>query len=382
MAERRLNELITTERSDQSAVLPEDDEIHFAAEVETDFTEKSWKILIVDDEVEVHRVTQLALRDFTFEARQLSFISAYSAEEAKRLIRDHPDTAILFLDVVMESESAGLDLVKYIREDLDNQLVRLILRTGQPGQAPEDVVAMNYGIDDYKTKTELTSQKLAIAVVTALRAFSTLQKMLEASRQLELALVQLQQTEAQERQRTQQIEQSLQTLQQRDRIENLSQLISEVTQDLIQTSQQADTSYTMSMITRIARILLRVTDEHSAKLGISQNKLATLLYLSSEPEQCAGPSALAKHCDISRAAMTGLLDSLEQEGYVERDSHPSDRRALQVRLTDKGQVFLAAVMTQDDPAVGLKARLDQNDRTRLVELAMRVVRLLEESPKD
>jgi DNA-binding MarR family transcriptional regulator len=370
---RRLNDLEPVAMAGH-----DDDEICFAAEVETNPTEKSWKILIVDDEVEVHTVTQLALRDFTFEDRHLSFMSAYSAQDAKQLMRDHPDTAIIFLDVVMESETAGLELVKYIRDDLDNQLVRLILRTGQPGQAPEDVVAMNYGIDDYKTKTELTSQKLAITVVTALRAFSTLQTMIETSRRLELALTQYQQTEAQEREKNQQIEQSLQMLQQRDRIENLSQLITEVTQDLIQVSQQADTSYTMSMITRIARILLRITDEHSARLGISQNKLATLLYLSSEPEQCASPSTLAKHCDISRAAMTGLLDGLEQEGYVERDSHPSDRRALQVRLTSKGQKFLAGVTAQDDQTAGLKARLDQGDRTKLIELAMRVVQLLEE----
>ena len=81
-------------------------------------------------------------------------------QEAKQLIQAHPDTAVILLDVVMEAEDAGLQVVKYIREELGNQLVRIILRTGQPGQAPENFVVVNYGIDDYKTKTELTSQRL------------------------------------------------------------------------------------------------------------------------------------------------------------------------------------------------------------------------------
>lgn len=156
-----------------------DDEICFAEETETNAPEKSWKILIVDDDDEVHTVTRLALSDFTFEYRSLVFLSAYSAQEAKHLIQAHSDIAIVLLDVVMESENAGLNLVKFIREDLKNSLVRIILRTGQPGQAPESHVATHYSIDDYKTKTELTAQKLSTTVITALRAFSTLARMLD-----------------------------------------------------------------------------------------------------------------------------------------------------------------------------------------------------------
>lgn len=144
----------------------------------------SWKILVVDDEVEIHNITKLVLNDFTFDGKPLTFISAYSGEEAKGLIEKHPDTALILLDVVMETDDAGLEVVKYIRDVLGNLLVRIILRTGQPGQAPEDVVIINYDINDYKTKTELTTRKLFTAIVSALRAFRALTRLEESRKQL------------------------------------------------------------------------------------------------------------------------------------------------------------------------------------------------------
>jgi two-component system sensor histidine kinase ChiS len=147
-------------------------------------TGDSWKILVVDDEPEIHNVTKLVLNDFIFEGKALTFISAYSGEEAKALIEKHPDTALILLDVVMETDDAGLEAVKYIRDVLGNLLVRIILRTGQPGQAPEDVVIIHYDINDYKTKTELTTRKLFTAIVSALRAFRALTRLEESRREL------------------------------------------------------------------------------------------------------------------------------------------------------------------------------------------------------
>ncbi|MFS1704782.1 response regulator, partial [Alteromonas sp. AMM-1] len=119
-----------------------------------------WKVLIVDDEPEVHAVTRLALNDFTLNGRALTFLSAYDGEEARRMFREHNDIAVVLLDVVMESDDAGLRVADYIRNDLENHFTRIILRTGQPGQAPEKDVIINYDINDYKSKTELTAQKL------------------------------------------------------------------------------------------------------------------------------------------------------------------------------------------------------------------------------
>lgn len=130
-----------------------------------------WKILIVDDEPEVHAVTKLALSDFSFLGRGLEFHSAYSGSEARELATQHPDAAIILLDVVMESDDAGLHVAKYIRDELGNRFTRIILRTGQPGQAPERTVIVNYDINDYKSKTELTAQKLFTAVMSSLRSY-------------------------------------------------------------------------------------------------------------------------------------------------------------------------------------------------------------------
>jgi len=133
-----------------------------------------WKLLIVDDEEEVHSITRMVLEGFEFERGRLEFLSAYSAEEGRKMLASIPDVAVILLDVVMETPHAGLDLARYVRQELDNQLVRIILRTGQPGQAPERQVIVDYDINDYKNKSELTAQKLFTAVTTGIRSFRDL----------------------------------------------------------------------------------------------------------------------------------------------------------------------------------------------------------------
>ncbi|MCW8108823.1 DUF3369 domain-containing protein [Alteromonas ponticola] len=130
-----------------------------------------WKVLVVDDEPEVHAVTKLALSDFILNGKRLKFISAYSGAEAKKLFREHDDIAVVLLDVVMETDEAGLEVTQFVRDELDNHFTRIILRTGQPGQAPEKHVIINYDINDYKSKTELTAQKLFTVIIAALRSY-------------------------------------------------------------------------------------------------------------------------------------------------------------------------------------------------------------------
>ena len=159
-----------------------DDELLFAEEsVETGKeNQERWKILIADDEEEVHAVTRMVLDNFSFEGRNVELLHAYSGSETKKLLQEHPDTAVLLLDVVMEEETTGLEVVKYIRNEVKNNFVRIILRTGQPGQAPERQIAMEYDINDYKEKTELTAQKLLTTITRLLRAYRDM-RMLEKS---------------------------------------------------------------------------------------------------------------------------------------------------------------------------------------------------------
>lgn len=132
---------------------------------------KSWKILIVDDDEQIHLMTSLVLKDTVFQEQPIELISAYSADEAKSILQRDQDIALILMDVVMETEQAGLELVKYIRNELKNLKVRIILRTGQPGSAPEKKIIIEYDINDYKEKTELTFQKLFTTVISSLRTY-------------------------------------------------------------------------------------------------------------------------------------------------------------------------------------------------------------------
>jgi response regulator RpfG family c-di-GMP phosphodiesterase len=133
-----------------------------------------WQVLIVDDEPDVHAITELALEDLVFDEKRIEFGHAYSAMEAKQYLELHPDTVLVLLDVVMESDNAGLELVDVIRNEYKNPLIRIILRTGQPGHAPEREVILRYDINDYREKADLSSLKLFSSVVSALRGYRDL----------------------------------------------------------------------------------------------------------------------------------------------------------------------------------------------------------------
>lgn len=141
----------------------------------------TWPLAIVDDDPEVHSVTELALSDFRFGGRGLTFLHAYSGEEAQAMLRAHPEVALVLLDVVMETERAGLKVVEFVRNELKNHFIRIILRTGEPGQAPELDVITRYDINDYKNKTELTRTRLFTTVYTGLTTYRDLVA-LEANR--------------------------------------------------------------------------------------------------------------------------------------------------------------------------------------------------------
>jgi len=133
-----------------------------------------WKILIVDDEHDIHAAIKLALGGFVFENRKISFLDAYSGEEAKQILHENSDIALILLDVVMETSHAGLDFVGYIRNELKNHFIRVVLWTGQPGQAPKKDVILQYEINDYKTKTDLTDDTIFTTVLASIRSYNAI----------------------------------------------------------------------------------------------------------------------------------------------------------------------------------------------------------------
>lgn len=143
--------------------------------------EACWTLLIVDDDEDVHHATEFALGDLRVIGRPLEFLHAFSADEAIRILEQRRDVAVVLLDVVMEGEDAGLKAVEYIRNELRLRALRIILRTGQPGYAPELEAIANFDINDYKTKTELTRSKLFTTITAAIRSFEQIRR-LETSR--------------------------------------------------------------------------------------------------------------------------------------------------------------------------------------------------------
>jgi len=144
-------------------------------------TTDRWTVLVVDDEPDVREITKIVLQDLEFDGRGVEFIEAGSAREGREILAGRTDVALMIIDVVMETEHAGLELVRHVREQLKNRLSRIVLRTGHPGQAPEREVIRTYDINDYKEKTELTAHKLETTVLVALRGYRDLM-MIEAAR--------------------------------------------------------------------------------------------------------------------------------------------------------------------------------------------------------
>ena len=147
----------------------------------TAITEPAWRVLLVDDEPDVHTATQLAMKNTVIEGRALHFTQAYSAAQAQEILQKSAPFAVAMIDVVMESDNAGLQLVRFIRETLKNCAIRIILRTGQPGYAPEMETIHDYDINDYRTKTDLTQTRLFTSLTMAIRAYAQIQQ-IEANR--------------------------------------------------------------------------------------------------------------------------------------------------------------------------------------------------------
>ena len=145
-----------------------------------------WRVMIIDDDIDVHSATTFALDNVEMQHRSLQFLHAYSAIEARKLLKKEEDIAVILLDVVMEQDDAGLQLVRYIREECGMNEVRIILRTGQPGYAPEIDAIRDYDINDYKTKSELTRIKLFTTVTAAIRSYEQIRAINASRRGLDL----------------------------------------------------------------------------------------------------------------------------------------------------------------------------------------------------
>lgn len=152
-------------------------ELKFAKDLnENKITDEPWIVLVADDEGTVHLVTEMVLKNFRFNDKSVKMLSAYSGQQTIDMLKDEPKIAVILLDVVMENINAGLDVVNIIRNTLHNHEVRIILRTGQSGTATVSDIIKQYDINGYKSKENLTADKLHDTVLLALRSYHDIQR--------------------------------------------------------------------------------------------------------------------------------------------------------------------------------------------------------------
>lgn len=181
-----------------------------------------WKVLVADDDPDVHAATQFALNGLTLLDRSVQLLKAQSAHDARALFLAEPDIALALVDIVMESEKAGLDLVRWVRGAHGNAKTRIVMRTGQAANLPEDTVVKEYEIDDFREKSEMTSQKLRTLVLSKLRAYNDL-CIIDAQRQaLQLAV----------EDRTRQLVSAQEKLMQSDKLASIGQLAAGVAHEI------------------------------------------------------------------------------------------------------------------------------------------------------
>ncbi len=139
--------------------------------------EKEIPVLLVDDDPDVLAVSKLAMRNFEVFGLPITTYAAASKAEAIELLQSRfalraqvgAKLNVAFVDVVMETDTAGLELCDYIRNEMGNKFTQLYVRTGQPGIAPERSVIDKYDINGYFSKAEATEDKLYTLVKSGVR---------------------------------------------------------------------------------------------------------------------------------------------------------------------------------------------------------------------
>ncbi len=307
-----------------------------------------WKIMIIDDEPDVHDITTTVLGDFTFDNRGIAFLNAYSSSQAVDLLEKNPDTALLLVDVVMETESAGLDLVHHVRETMENNLVQIAIRTGQPGQAPESDVVSRYQIDTYNAKTDMTAQKLISLVTIALRTY-------RLSNSLELELAKRRTAEIQLQQLNQELEK---------RVEERTLALEESNRRIRIMAQKAEQANLAK-----SEFLANMSHEIRTPMNGIMGMASILLQEDLTPLQKEYTEVISSSADALLAIINDILDfskieagemQLEKRRFSPSQTLKSIKSLLKVKADEKG-LSLTTRISEDVPGhlVGDEGRIRQ-----------------------
>ncbi len=127
---------------------------------------------------------------------------------------------------------------------------------------------------------------------------------------------------------------------------------------------------------RASEEVMRVMNAHFAAHNITQGRFLVMMLLLEKQGGCprpTTPAGLADHASVSRATITGLLDTLERDGFVSRQPDPTDRRQMSVHLTPKGQEFMHDFLPAHFRLITqLMGNLSENEQQTLSRLLTKV----------
>jgi len=301
-----------------------------------DLSLNPWKIMIIDDDPFVHDITTRVLENFIFDNRGLVFLNAYSSRQALELLGKNQDTALLLVDVVMETDNAGLDLVHHVRTIMNNHLIQIAIRTGQPGQAPESQVVSHYQVDTYNSKTEMTAQKLISLVTISLRTYrlsKSLDRELEKRKKAEINL-------------------QLLNLELEKRVEKRTQELEESNKKLISMAQKAQKA-TQAKSEFLANMSHEIRTPMNAIVGMA----AMLLDEHLSPTQQQYTEIISSSAEALLSIINDILDfSKIEAGELKLENQPfspaqtlESIKALMKVKTDKKGLILTTHIRNDIP---------------------------------
>lgn len=130
--------------------------------------------------------------------------------------------------------------------------------------------------------------------------------------------------------------------------------------------------------------LLRTSDEafnvlteHLHQAGLSQGRFTVMMLLLDKATGCSrvsAPAELADKAGVTRATMTGLIDTLERDGMVSREPDPDDRRMMAVKLTPKGESVIRDYLPGHFKRTAFLVQpLTENERRTLVRLLAKIM---------
>lgn len=134
---------------------------------------------------------------------------------------------------------------------------------------------------------------------------------------------------------------------------------------------------TCAELMRTGSDLLAAFESVSGQYGLSQGRLLVLIVMNRTPHEALNPSFLAEKLRVTRATITGLLDGLEKENFIERVADTRDRRRIGVRLTPEGRQVLEKLLPHYYRNMArLTAGLSENERQTLLSLLSKINREL------